>query len=291
MSSQNKSDRYSPKIGFTGKIPDKADFISRFLSPNFISFWDEWIDSGMNVSKRKLGECWLSAFLVAPVWHFSICPGLLGDLGWLGVVIPSVDTVGRYYPLTVAIPFHFDRHHRPETEAIYDHLESIAIAALDEGIRIEDLEELCRSQEFNQSEPLDVPVSFKKTVSSISQWTFKLDSKSSVTRLSLSGNGADTFLSVGTCFWSSGSPFLQAAVHYFDALPGADFFISMLKDGDHRIEDSLCFNHPIQREFEANNLSLLSSHQNAPLTWHSTARTDPGLRPINQDSILQLPGI
>lgn len=104
MNSRTVSEAYSAKIGFTGKIPDCPDFISRFLPPSFTSYWNGWVDEGMQHSQRLLGEEWRQAFLVSPVWHFSILPGVLGDTGWLGVVIPSVDKAGRYYPLTVASP-------------------------------------------------------------------------------------------------------------------------------------------------------------------------------------------
>ncbi|MEG6992973.1 type VI secretion system-associated protein TagF, partial [Pseudomonas aeruginosa] len=37
-----------------------------------------------------------------PLWRFAIAPGLLGGEAVAGVVMPSIDRVGRYFPLTVA---------------------------------------------------------------------------------------------------------------------------------------------------------------------------------------------
>ncbi|MBF3348253.1 type VI secretion system-associated protein TagF, partial [Pseudomonas aeruginosa] len=45
---------------------------------------------------------WLDAYLTSPLWRFAIAPGLLGGEAVTGVVMPSIDRVGRYFPLTVA---------------------------------------------------------------------------------------------------------------------------------------------------------------------------------------------
>jgi type VI secretion system protein ImpM len=52
-------------------------------------------------SQRALGGAWLDRYLTAPVWRFILTPGVLGARGWAGVLLPSVDRVGRYFPLTV----------------------------------------------------------------------------------------------------------------------------------------------------------------------------------------------
>jgi type VI secretion system protein ImpM len=38
----------------------------------------------------------------APVWRFALAPGLCGAAGVVGVMLPSVDRAGRYFPLTFA---------------------------------------------------------------------------------------------------------------------------------------------------------------------------------------------
>ncbi len=37
-----------------------------------------------------------------PVWRFVLSPGLITAGAWVGVMAPSVDSVGRYFPLTLA---------------------------------------------------------------------------------------------------------------------------------------------------------------------------------------------
>lgn len=55
-------------------------------------------------SREALGDQWLEHYLVAPVWRFALAPGLLSGEGWLGLWLPSVDRVGRYFPFSVLAP-------------------------------------------------------------------------------------------------------------------------------------------------------------------------------------------
>lgn len=88
--------------GFYGKVPVLGDFVSRRLPPSFISRWDEWLSRCLSASRAQVGENWLRLYLTSPVWRFALGPGLCGELGWVGVMIPSVDRAGRYFPLTLA---------------------------------------------------------------------------------------------------------------------------------------------------------------------------------------------
>ena len=49
-----------------------------------------------------MGDAWLPAFLEAPVWRFTLPPGMCGARAVLGLMLPSVDRAGRYFPLTFA---------------------------------------------------------------------------------------------------------------------------------------------------------------------------------------------
>ncbi len=89
--------------GFYGKIPSKGDFIQRNLQPGFTGAWDNWLQGGMESSKADLGENWLNTYLVSPLWRFVLSPNLLSPNAVTGVMMPSVDSVGRYFPLTLAL--------------------------------------------------------------------------------------------------------------------------------------------------------------------------------------------
>jgi type VI secretion system protein ImpM len=89
-------------IGFHGKIPARGDFVSAGLPRAFIDPWHGWMERMLAGSRIALGETWLPAWLEAPVWHFALAPGLCGPDAVLGVWLPSVDHVGRHFPLTIA---------------------------------------------------------------------------------------------------------------------------------------------------------------------------------------------
>ena len=94
--------RSDSTAGFYGKLPSHGDFLSRRLPRQFIELWDQWLQGGLAASREQLGRDWLDTFLVSPIWQFALAPGLCGDHAWAGVMMPSVDRVGRYFPLTLA---------------------------------------------------------------------------------------------------------------------------------------------------------------------------------------------
>lgn len=140
------SDTDTP-CGLFGKLPQQADFVNRHLPEGFTEYWHHWLQAGMSVSGEQLGDDWLEAYLTSPVWRFALSPGVCAPRAVVGVLIPSVDEVGRYFPLTVA---HAGPHRPWEAylsgEAWFDAAEQVALSALDEQIGymrlIESLEEL-----------------------------------------------------------------------------------------------------------------------------------------------------
>ena len=92
-----------PVPGWFGKLPSLGDFASRRLPGSFVQPWDRWLQRGMVAARTALGESrWLDTYLVAPVLRFWLAPGVLGNPGWAGLMMPSTDRVGRHFPLTVA---------------------------------------------------------------------------------------------------------------------------------------------------------------------------------------------
>jgi len=88
--------------GFFGKIPSLGDFVTRDLPREFLDTWDEWLQQSVADSKSALGDAWLDTYLTSPIWRFVLLPGVCGERGWAGIMTPSVDRVGRYFPLTFA---------------------------------------------------------------------------------------------------------------------------------------------------------------------------------------------
>ena len=129
-------------LGFYGKLPILGDFVSRNLPKDFIEPWDHWLQHSIAVSKQELGENWLKTYLTSPVWRFALTPGLCGKNGWMGVMIPSVDRVGRYFPLTIAVPI-LEHKHSPSLLSLnndwYLELEKVALTALEDELDLHSL--------------------------------------------------------------------------------------------------------------------------------------------------------
>lgn len=94
--------------GWHGKLPSLGDFASRRLDAAFIEPWDGWLAAGLLALRQARPETWLDDYLGSPSWRFllmpGVLPGLAGSQAWAGVLMPSVDRVGRYFPLTLVQP-------------------------------------------------------------------------------------------------------------------------------------------------------------------------------------------
>jgi type VI secretion system protein ImpM len=91
-----------------GKLGAKRDFIALATPRRFLETWEPWVQACMSASRHQLGGEWQNAFLTAPVWRFWLGADISGATV-IGAIMPSVDGVGRYYPLTllaVADPAH-----------------------------------------------------------------------------------------------------------------------------------------------------------------------------------------
>jgi type VI secretion system protein ImpM len=90
--------------GWFGKLPNVGDFASRRLPDEFIRRWDGWLQAGLAQARAEQGEGWLAGYLVAPIRRFWLASGVISERGWGGLIMPSVDRVGRHFPLTLAQP-------------------------------------------------------------------------------------------------------------------------------------------------------------------------------------------
>jgi type VI secretion system protein ImpM len=96
------SDSGDSIAGWYGKLPMLGDFAHRRLPLEFITACDAWLSQGIAASRESLGAAWLDAYLTAPLWCFAWSPRIVDERWWFGVMMPSVDAVGRYFPLIVA---------------------------------------------------------------------------------------------------------------------------------------------------------------------------------------------
>ena len=136
--------------GWYGKLPCLGDFASRRLSQDFIAPWDAWLQRSIATSRQQLGEQWLEIYLTSPMWRFIVAPGVCGERGWIGVLLPSVDKVGRYFPLTLALPLESDADVVAllGVQAWFAGLERIGLAALNVDYSANELEAALASHPF-----------------------------------------------------------------------------------------------------------------------------------------------
>ena len=133
----------APVAGFFGKLPAHGDFVERGWPPGGTAAWDDWLQQALAVSREQLGERWLDVYLTSPIWRFGLSAGCLDQLHWLGVLLPSVDSVGRYFPLVLGWPLHEDCQLVSTflgADDSFAALEQLGLAALEHGLRADDVE-------------------------------------------------------------------------------------------------------------------------------------------------------
>ncbi|MDY6919720.1 MAG: type VI secretion system-associated protein TagF [Pseudomonadota bacterium] len=143
-------------IGFFGKLPGYGDFIERNLPRPFVEGWDQWLQRALAGSRQMLGEHWLDSYLHAPLWRFALSTGCVDDNAWLGILLPSVDRVGRYYPLTIALPMSGGVNLAAalgDNGAWFQRLQAIGLACLEESPTVEAVVEVLAALREPQLRP------------------------------------------------------------------------------------------------------------------------------------------
>lgn len=129
-------------LGLYGKLPALGDFVQSGLPLDFVKVWDVFLQETIAAARSALGPAWQDSYQVAPIWRFTLGAGLAGAAPMTGVVMPSVDRVGREFPLTLAGPLPASAapvETHLASEAWFDALENIALGALDDGTSRDDV--------------------------------------------------------------------------------------------------------------------------------------------------------
>jgi len=126
--------------GFFGKVISHGDFVARRVPPAFRHVWDAWLQQGLHASREQLGQSWLAAYLTSPIWRFATAQGVCGPNAWAGVMIPSVDRVGRHFPLTLVASAGGEGSIFSwigQGKAWFNQLEALALSTLDQGFSLD----------------------------------------------------------------------------------------------------------------------------------------------------------
>ncbi len=90
----------SVKTGVFGKIPKRGDFVSIGLPRSFTDAFVVWVRQGLEQAKQK--DEWQGIYFSSPIWQFSTAKNFWDTQSWTGLIMPSVDSVGRNFPLVIA---------------------------------------------------------------------------------------------------------------------------------------------------------------------------------------------
>jgi type VI secretion system protein ImpM len=116
--------------GFFGKAPARGDFLVRRMPAGFQTTWETWLSTFVLAARDGLGPDWPDGWLTAPLWHFSLGRDIVAPFGAAGVLLASVDRVGRFFPLSIIGAAAPGSALRPDDWA--HAAEALALAALDD---------------------------------------------------------------------------------------------------------------------------------------------------------------
>jgi len=227
--------------GWYGKMPALGDFASRRLPPAFITAWDAWLQRGMAASRHSLQERWLETYLNGPLWSFALFPGVCGESAWAGALMPSVDKVGRHFPLTIAVEL------EPQPEVVsailsaqhwYCELEQAALDCLNAGFDPDRLEERLAANAF----PLPQPSQQQDAAQRLDRWwtgasggalALALPAREAIHELFLDA-GLNDYGRMGrgkSLWWTEAAPGGAVRLLAYAGLPGELDFATLLAAG------------------------------------------------------------
>lgn len=215
-----------------GKIPVLGDFVTRGLSAAVRDQWDEWLAAGMARSRETLGEGWLDIYLDSPLWYFAAGPGTLDQTTWAGVMIPSVDRVGRYFPFTVLR--HLGRvsplQAMTSAREWYAQAEELALDTLADGFDKESLDSRLAALPDPEVAVLPPVASEEVEPDESAGWLYRLG-ESPATKDVLSTVADDCLAQLypsHSVWWTAGSQAVAPALLVARGLPERDSFPSLM---------------------------------------------------------------
>jgi type VI secretion system protein ImpM len=222
--------------GLYGKIPARGDFVTRRLTPGFVETWDTWLQNALTASKEQLGDRWLEIYLTSPIWRFLLGPGICGSTLWAGILMPSVDKVGRYFPLTLAVPLNAARQQLDvflHAAHWFDQLERLALLALEDNLDLVELDQRLERHLFTNP-PLPNRASAVHSAGAGRQdkFTFHaaLESIDSMA-VALAQLGFRYFAQAHPMYslwYTTGSDTMKPCLRIYDNLPALDAFSQLL---------------------------------------------------------------
>ncbi len=228
--------------GFFGKLPARRDFVTSALPHAFTEPWHNWLEDGLAGCQDRLGATWLDAYLNMPIWRFALAGCVCGESAVAGIMIPSLDRVGRHFPLTIAAlvsaPF-------APTELAssfsnwYREAEPLALSCLNAEFEFESFErqvatlpfEICAGAVPTRRDPPGRPAWF--STPQAQGWQFPSNADIDPLRIFALAFDRTTARHLGaySLWWTTGSERVPPTLAVSPGLPNAIAFTALL-DGD-----------------------------------------------------------
>jgi type VI secretion system protein ImpM len=207
--------------GFFGKLPSHGDFISRRVPSRLLGPWEAWLDAGLQQSRETFGDAWLETYLSGPIWSFCGSAGCCGDRPFCGVLMPSVDRLGRYYPLSILAPLcagDLPFEVAARATAWFHHMESVALSCLGESFDFSAFD--------TKIADASVPVAGKGNGAAMEAPVSETGPAPVIGRLL--GQLLDHCEVCYSLWWTSGSRTIAACCRAYPGLPSAEQFVKLL---------------------------------------------------------------
>lgn len=219
--------------GLFGKLPQKRDFVALGIPHAVLHPFETWLQSAVAASRNELGRGWEELYLVAPIWRFWLGHEIFGQ-ACAGALMPSVDKVGRFFPLAIMHVSAPGEEGAPPVfaprEEWYAEIESRLLSVLGEDAAIEPADLTGGLAEPGEGpQPPDPPgESFKGGAI----WTG--EAEGAAADLLASVLKADYWRAAGSrsFWWTAGGSGGRPSLHVRAGLPDPYFFTRMLKAGN-----------------------------------------------------------
>ncbi len=217
--------------GFYGKFPELGDFVNRRIPKSFLEPWDFWLQGVVAASKEELGDDWLDYYLTSPIWRFILTSTVCSESSWGGVIMPSVDRVGRYFPLTLAVKFtdvFYPTSLISRADDWFAEAESVALMALDSSKF--DLEEFdSRVVGLGLPELTLSSIEISSSFGFGTAWQIPLSQGKPDNELNILLHQTLTSrLGNYSCWWGVGSDRVESSLLITEGLPNSGQFSAML---------------------------------------------------------------
>jgi type VI secretion system protein ImpM len=287
-------------VGFYGKLPSHGDFLRRRVSDAFVDAWDAWLRDCLAAARDDLGPGWLDVYLTSPAWRFVCAAGVCGPTAVVGLLAPSVDRVGRYFPLTIVAEMPAGTSLAPAAAAAAGFLDAAELLVIEtlatEHVDFETFDSGILALEEELTQVISPPT---LVLDRDAAGIFGDDVQAWHLPLSGSSHIASAFQELLSCqleerykplvlWWTDGSAVVEPSCLLVKGLPAPDQYASLLKGNWAGYRWRSVAAHAPHHAAPRDPVTLSLD----PLSFRSAAATDVGrARGNNEDGFIERPEV